>query len=139
MYRGTLLMRNSLPLGAYSSICLGPYGGPRGRGDGVCHPGLMSEIPLSYQDGRHMHPHRARSSRLSDWLQGRHVSLGLVSLHVSGTEPPMHLLHPLIKFDAVVFHALFNQVAACLSLRLLSLSVFTSRSLSLLPSEKSTT
>ena len=31
-YRGTTLIRNSLPLGTYSSICLGPYGGPRGGG-----------------------------------------------------------------------------------------------------------
>jgi len=67
------------------------------------------------------------------------VSLGLVPLHVSLTEQPMHLARPLVKLNAVVFHAFFNQVAACLSLRLLSLSVFTSRSLSLLPSEKSTT
>ena len=31
-YRGTLPIRNSLPLGTYSSICIGPYGGPRGGG-----------------------------------------------------------------------------------------------------------
>jgi len=31
-YRGILLKRNSLPLGAYSSISLGQYGGPRGGG-----------------------------------------------------------------------------------------------------------
>jgi hypothetical protein len=30
-YGGTLLIRHSLPLGTYSSICLGPYGGPRGE------------------------------------------------------------------------------------------------------------
>ena len=29
-YRGTSLTRTSLPVGPYSSICLGPYGGPRG-------------------------------------------------------------------------------------------------------------
>ena len=28
-YRGTSLKRNSRPLGTYSSICLGPYCGPR--------------------------------------------------------------------------------------------------------------
>jgi len=32
-YRGTSLTRNSLPLGTYSSICLGPYDGPR-EGEG---------------------------------------------------------------------------------------------------------
>ena len=31
-YRGTSLIRNCLPLGTYSIICLGPYGGPRGVG-----------------------------------------------------------------------------------------------------------
>ena len=31
-YRGTSLIRNSLPLRTYSSICLGPYGCSRGRG-----------------------------------------------------------------------------------------------------------
>ena len=31
-YRGTSLIRNSPPPGTYSSICLGPYGGPRGGG-----------------------------------------------------------------------------------------------------------
>ena len=31
-YRGTSLIRNRPPLGPYSSICLGPYGGPRGGG-----------------------------------------------------------------------------------------------------------
>ena len=30
-YRGTSLIRNSPPVGTYSSICLGPYGGPGGR------------------------------------------------------------------------------------------------------------
>ena len=40
-YRGTSLIRNRAPLGLYSSTCLGPCGGPRGRG-GV----LMSEVPL---------------------------------------------------------------------------------------------
>ena len=29
-YRGTLLIRNRPHLGPYNSICLGPYGGPRG-------------------------------------------------------------------------------------------------------------
>ena len=29
-YRGTSLIRNRAPLGPYSSICLGPYCGPRG-------------------------------------------------------------------------------------------------------------
>ena len=29
---GTSLISNSLPLGTYRSICLGPYGGPRGGG-----------------------------------------------------------------------------------------------------------
>jgi len=40
-YRGTSLIRNCLPLGTYSSICLGPYGGPWGGWGG-----LMSEVPL---------------------------------------------------------------------------------------------
>ena len=31
-YRGTSLITNRRPLGPYSSICLGPYGGPRGGG-----------------------------------------------------------------------------------------------------------
>ena len=31
-YRGTSLIRNTPLLGPYSSICLGPYGGPRGGG-----------------------------------------------------------------------------------------------------------
>ena len=39
--RGTSLIRNSLPLGTYSSICLGPYSGPRGGGRF-----LLSELPL---------------------------------------------------------------------------------------------
>ena len=34
-YRGTSLTRISLPLGTYSSICLGPYSGPRGGGGGT--------------------------------------------------------------------------------------------------------
>ena len=29
-YRGTSLLGNRLPLGPYSSTCLGPYGDPRG-------------------------------------------------------------------------------------------------------------
>ena len=40
VYRGTSLIRNSLPLGSYGRACLGPYGGPR-RG-----MFLMSEVPL---------------------------------------------------------------------------------------------
>ena len=32
VYRDTSLMRNSLPLGIYRSMCPGPYGGPRGVG-----------------------------------------------------------------------------------------------------------
>ena len=31
-YKGTSLIRNRLPLGPYSSICLGSYGGPGGGG-----------------------------------------------------------------------------------------------------------
>ena len=30
VYRGTSLIRKRPPLGTYCSICLGPYGGPRG-------------------------------------------------------------------------------------------------------------
>ena len=37
----TSLIRNSPPLRPYSSICLGPYGGPRGGGQF-----LMSKVPL---------------------------------------------------------------------------------------------
>ena len=40
-YRGTSLMRPPPPVGPYSSICLGPYGGPWGGG-----LFLMSEVPL---------------------------------------------------------------------------------------------
>ena len=40
-YRGASLIRNSPPLGTYSNICLGPYGGPGGGGRF-----LMSEEPL---------------------------------------------------------------------------------------------
>ena len=41
LYKGTSLIRSSLPVGTYSSICLGPYGGPGGRG-----LFLMSEVPF---------------------------------------------------------------------------------------------
>ena len=40
-YRGTSLIRNSTSSETYSSICLGPYGGPRGGG-----LFLMIEVPL---------------------------------------------------------------------------------------------
>jgi hypothetical protein len=42
-YRGTSLTRDSLPLEIYSSIFLGPYGGPSGGGRF-----LMSEVPLYF-------------------------------------------------------------------------------------------
>jgi hypothetical protein len=35
-YRGTSLIKNSLPQETCSSICLGPYGGPRGGGGFLC-------------------------------------------------------------------------------------------------------
>ena len=41
-YKGPSPMRKSLPLRSYSSICLGPYGGPRGGGFF-----RVSEVPLS--------------------------------------------------------------------------------------------
>jgi hypothetical protein len=40
-YRGTSLIRNSPCLLPTVGLCLGPYGGPRGRGQF-----LMSEVPL---------------------------------------------------------------------------------------------
>ena len=45
-YRGTSIIRNSLSQGTYSSICLGPYGGPRGGGRF-----LMSEVTLYRSPG----------------------------------------------------------------------------------------
>ena len=32
LYRGTSLIRNTAPVGPYSSICPGPHGGPGGEG-----------------------------------------------------------------------------------------------------------
>jgi len=45
IYRGTSLIRNRPRLGPYNtcSICIGPYGGPRGGGRF-----LMSEVPLCW-------------------------------------------------------------------------------------------
>ena len=43
-YWGTSLIRNSLPLGTYSSMCLGPYDGPGGGG-----MFLMDEVPLYWR------------------------------------------------------------------------------------------
>jgi len=52
-YRGTSLIRNHLPLGAYSSICLGPFGSPGGGGRL-----LMSEVPLYPEHSRANGPRR---------------------------------------------------------------------------------
>ena len=46
-YRGTSFIRNTHLLVPYSSICLGPYGGPRGGG-----LFLISEVPLYHQPSR---------------------------------------------------------------------------------------
>ena len=54
-YRGTSLIRNSLPLGIYSSICLGPYGVPGGGGSF-----LMSEVPPYHMVNVQPGPGRAR-------------------------------------------------------------------------------
>ena len=55
-YRGVSLIRNRPPLGPYSSIRLGPCGGPRGGG-----LFLMSEVPLYPGRGR-SGPSRAKRS-----------------------------------------------------------------------------
>ena len=47
-YRATLLIGTPPPIGSYSSICPGPYGGPMGGGQF-----LMSEVPLYYRHSRH--------------------------------------------------------------------------------------
>ena len=36
VYRVASLIRNSAPLGPFSGICLGPYGGPGGEGCFLC-------------------------------------------------------------------------------------------------------
>ena len=56
-HRGTWPIRNSLLLGTYSSICLGPYGGPRGR-----ELFLMREVPLYRLPRKPLHPRQQLSS-----------------------------------------------------------------------------
>ena len=52
-YRETSLIRNSLPLGTYSSICLGPYGGPGG--------GVVSHEQGTPTDHKPMNPSEKNS------------------------------------------------------------------------------
>ena len=58
-YRGTSSIRNRCPLGPYRSLCLGPYGGPRGsavsyqRGTAVhVLPDIVSPQPLLQTESR---------------------------------------------------------------------------------------
>ena len=46
-YRGTLLIRNSTPLGTFNNICLGPFGAPRGGGVflGARYPCMKASSP----------------------------------------------------------------------------------------------
>ena len=60
LYRGTSPISNSIPLGSYSSICLGPSGGPRGGGRF-----LMSEVPLYFGFSLKRFGCRANMTRIS--------------------------------------------------------------------------
>ena len=50
-YMGPSLVRNRVPLGPYSSICLGPYGGPK-RAGGSCERGTPVQGQTSKTNAR---------------------------------------------------------------------------------------
>jgi len=86
-YRGTSLIRNSPPLGTYSSICLGPYGGPGGGGGFLC-----ARYPCSPESTSHKNYVPDAHERLESGgrLFGPPLDFSVGSTHVMGPTITSH-------------------------------------------------
>ena len=86
-YKGISLIRNSPPLGTYSSICLGPYGGPGGGGGFLC-----ARYPCSPESTSHKNYVPDAHERLESGgrLFGPPLDFSVGSTHVMGPTITSH-------------------------------------------------